>query len=267
MSTTATRRGPNPDGAEDCGFPVAGDLPVLGARGMAELDLMIEDCLGITPGEMNEIVAGQVVTLARKRYLGGNPGGRRIVVLAGSGGNGGQALAVARHLAEAGAEVALALTARPERISEPMRGELARLEALGVGLDLPEGAAGEKADLIVDGLIGYGPRGAPRGRVADLIRWANAATGPVLSVDVPSGFDAAAGTLREPAISADATLTLGLPKRGLTAESLRHAVGALYLADLGIPPALYARMSNPLQVTAMGGNGIWRIMRDSEAAG
>jgi NAD(P)H-hydrate epimerase len=62
----------------------------------------------------------------------------------------------------------------------------------------------------------------------------------VLSLDVPSGVDTTAGTVYDPSIRATATMTLALPKEGLQAADAREAVGELYLADISVPPSLYA---------------------------
>ncbi len=97
------------------------------------------------------------------------------------------------------------------------------------------------APLIVDGLIGYGLRDAPRGGVADLIRLAGAGR-RILSLDVPSGLDPTSGGVRDPAIQAQATLTLALPKAGLLSPAARGHVGRLYLADIGVPPAAFERL-------------------------
>ncbi len=98
-------------------------------------------------------------------------------------------------------------------------------------------------DLILDGLIGYSLRGEPRGHARDLIDWANGSHADILSLDVPSGFDAQTGTVFPNTVRATATLTLGLPKRGLQAPANRHAVWDLYLADISVPPVLYERLS------------------------
>jgi len=121
-------------------------------------------------------------------------------------------------------------------------------------------------DLILDGLVGYSLRGRPRGRAAQLIAWANAQAAPTLSLDVPSGFDAANGNILDPAMVADATLTLALPKRGLMAAALAQAVGALYLADISVPPGLYARLPEPLAVPPFATGDILRLLRPGEAA-
>ena len=71
---------------------------------------------------------------------------------------------------------------------------------------------------------------------------------PILSLDVPSGIDTASGVVYEPAIRAAATLTLALPKEGLRSEQAREMVGELFLADISVPPELYAAPSLGLDV-------------------
>ena len=94
------------------------------------------------------------------------------------------------------------------------------------------------ASVVIDALIGYGLEGAPRGRVAELIVMANLSGGRVLSLDVPSGVNATTGDVVSEAISPGRTLTLALPKTGLA-----RVPGALYVADIGIPLAVYERLS------------------------
>jgi NAD(P)H-hydrate epimerase len=88
--------------------------------------------------------------------------------------------------------------------------------------------------LVVDALIGYSLRGAPRGRVAELIALCNEHARRVLSLDVPSGLDASTGEAPGAIVHPERTLTLALPKTGLVAVR-----GELYLADIGIPPEVY----------------------------
>ncbi len=100
----------------------------------------------------------------------------------------------------------------------------------------------------MDGLIGYSLTGPPRGAAGELIRWANERGAPILALDAPSGLDTTSGEVHEPAIRATATLTLALPKRGLRAPGVANHVGELYLADISVPPSLYAEPSLALQV-------------------
>jgi len=94
-----------------------------------------------------------------------------------------------------------------------------------------------RAEIVVDALIGYGLRGAPRGRAAELIDLCNLRAARVLSLDVPSGLNATTGETLGTAIRPERTLTLALPKIGL-----QRVPGELYLADIGIPPEVFQRL-------------------------
>jgi NAD(P)H-hydrate epimerase len=98
-----------------------------------------------------------------------------------------------------------------------------------------------RSALILDGLLGYSLAGAPRGHAATLIAAANDSHVPILALDVPSGLSAETGEPFAPTIRAHRTLTLALPKLGLLARSARPYVGELFVADISVPPELYAR--------------------------
>ncbi len=176
------------------------------------------------------------------RYLGTPAArGKRVLLLVGTGGNGGGALVAARRLHNWGADVAVHLSADRGALSSVSRNQLDILETMSVRPGGPEELSDTPvADLIIDGIIGYSLTGAPRGGVARLVRWANQQDAPILSLDVPSGMDPTTGETFEPAIRATATMTLALPKTGLAVEAAQDAVGELYLADIGVPPSLYA---------------------------
>ena len=221
----------------------AGHLPYLTTRQMVEVDRMMVEEYGIRLVQMMENAGRALAHLARRRFLGGDPRGKRVAVLAGTGGNGSGALVAARRLANYGAEVQVAVTGADSAFKPVPAHQLQIVRR--IGLPVSQGAVGgdnERFDLIVDGLIGYSLQGAPRGAAADLIRWANAVATPVLALDVPSGVDTTTGTVFEPAIEAAATLTLALPKEGLRADGVAGHVGELYLADIGVPPALYGAL-------------------------
>jgi NAD(P)H-hydrate epimerase len=224
------------------GFPILDGWPEIDAAGMAEVDLLMTETYGISPEQMMENAGRALALVARNRFLGGNAAGQPVTVLAGAGGNGGGALAAARRLAAWGARVTVVLAQDPAAMTTVSGQQLSVLRKMGV---VPTASRHSAPALIVDGLIGYSLRGDPRGKALDLIGWANGTGGPVLSLDVPSGFDAQSGTLSHAVMQATATLTLALPKRGLHAAACRPAVGDLYLADISVPPALYERLSTP----------------------
>jgi NAD(P)H-hydrate epimerase len=120
---------------------------------------------------------------------------------------------------------------------------------MGIPVRLAEDVVqAETPDLVVDGVIGYSLQGAPRGTAVSLINWANSQNAPILALDAPSGVDTATGAVFEPAIQATATMTLALPKEGLRVPGVAAQVGELYLADISVPPQLYAEPALGLQV-------------------
>jgi NAD(P)H-hydrate epimerase len=160
-----------------------------------------------------------------------------IVVLAGPGGNGGGGICAARHLANRRARVTLVLS-DPARLSDASRFQHQVYESTPGREVRFEDLDSAAVDIIVDAVIGYGLRGAPRGMAAEMIAWANDSPAQSLALDVPSGVDATTGEAPGIAVGATTTLTLALPKTGLVPER----TGALVLADIGIPGAVYAKV-------------------------
>jgi NAD(P)H-hydrate epimerase len=228
------------------------EVPYLTTEQMIEVDrAMIED-FEIDLVRMMENAGRNLAHLARSRFLADDPVGKIVVVLAGTGGNGGGALVCARRLHGYGADVRVAITS--ENMTPVPAEQLRILENLDLPVlvnDLPF----SEAALIVDGIIGYSLEGAPRGRAAELIRWADDSPAPVLALDAPSGLDTTTGTLFDPAIIATATLTLALPKEGLRHPDASWNVGELYLGDISVPPQLYGRPPLNLEVGAVFAHG------------
>lgn len=220
----------------------AAEVPYLTTDQMIEVDRAMMEDYRIDLVRMMENAGRNLAHLARDRFLGGDPRGHRIVVLAGTGGNGGGALVAARRLHNYGAIVSVFVT-KPDDEFTPVPGQqLDLLRRMGLTIGSADGVESVGTlDAILDGVIGYSLQGAPRGEAGTLIRWANEQAAPVLSLDVPSGVDTTTGTVFEPAIRATATMTLALPKEGLRAPGVEDHVGELYLADISVPPALYNR--------------------------
>ncbi len=220
----------------------AGDVPYLTTDQMIEVDRAVMEDYRIDLVRMMENAGRNLAHLARERFLGGDPRGRRVVVLAGTGGNGGGTLVAARHLCNHGAAVSVFVT-KPSDDFTPVPGQqLDLLRRMGVTIgSVDDVESVERLDLVLDGVIGYSLQGAPRGEAGTMIRWTNDQAAPVLSLDAPSGVDTTTGTVFEPAIRATATMTLALPKQGLRAPGVETHVGELYLADISVPPELYSK--------------------------
>ena len=217
-------------------------MPYLTTEQMVEVDrAMIEDSR-IELIQMMENAGRNLAHLARRRFLNGEPVGKRVVVLAGTGGNGGGTLVAARRLHNWGVDIHVFITRTPDRFTPIPRHQLNILKRMRVPVATADRITDEQVPtLVVDGVIGYNLTGAPTGAAARLIEWANAQEAPVLALDAPSGIDTTTGTVYEPAVRADATMTLALPKEGLRAPGVAPHVGELYLADISVPPSLYAK--------------------------
>jgi NAD(P)H-hydrate epimerase len=215
---------------------------------MREVDRSMVEDFGIDLVRMMELAGRHLAEVARWHLPGRDAAGRSVVVLAGGGGNGGGALVAARRLAGWGARVTVLLSTPSARLAGVPAEQLAILERIPVAILDDDPEEDEVADLVLDGLIGYGRNGPPTGRTAELIGWANGQDAPIVSLDVPSGLDPDTGTPDAPTILAEATVTLALPKTGLLAPEARLFVGDLYLADIGVPPELYERQMLALEV-------------------
>ena len=226
-----------------------GEVPYLTTEQMVEVDrLMIED-FKIELIQMMENAGRNLAHLARVRFFDGDPTGKNVLVLAGTGGNGGGALVCARRLHNYGAQVKVFVTGTDETFSPISAHQLDILRRMKVPVAQAAAITTiEPPSLIVDGVIGYSLQGAPRGTASDLIQWANGQAAPILSLDVPSGIDTTTGTIYKPVIRATATMTLALPKEGLRAPGVEAQVGELYLADISVPPGLYAQAPLALEV-------------------
>ncbi len=211
-------------------------VPAVTAEQMREVNRIAVEETGPSIYQMMEN-AGRNLALLAIEFLGSNWTGAKILVLAGSGGNGGGGICAARHLANQGCEVELCL-ASPNRLKEVPAFQRKVFQSTSSGeieaADLPK----EPVDLVVDALIGYGLQASPRGAVAKLLRWASRVQAPILSLDVPSGINATTGHAPGDCIQPRWTMTLALPKTGL----LRERTGQLFLADIGIPEGVYRRM-------------------------
>ncbi|MET7583816.1 NAD(P)H-hydrate dehydratase [Streptomyces microflavus] len=161
--------------------------------------------------------------------------GSRVLLLVGSGDNGGDALYAGARLARRGAAVR-ALLLSPDRAHA---GGLAAF--LAAGGQVAEGADGlGPLDLVVDGITGIGGRGGLREEAVALLRAVTRDRDrtPVIAVDLPSGVEADSGEVHGEAVRADATVTFGTYKPGHLIDPAAEHAGALRLVDIGLGPEL-----------------------------
>lgn len=189
---------------------------------------------------------------------------RSVLVLAGTGNNGGDGLAVARHLHIAARPVRVLILGDPDRLAPDAGANFRALRQTAVPID----AAGEHDEarayervsaaiaetaptLVVDALLGTGAARPVEGAFAGAIRAINRARESggacfVVSLDLPSGLDADSGRPLGHAVHADVTVTFAALKIGFAALEAQPCLGEVELVPIGVPPELLARFGSPL---------------------
>lgn len=210
---------------------------------MRAMDRRATEEFGIPSIVLMENAALRVVEYLERVHASLN--GKSIAVLCGKGNNGGDGLAIARHLhTRFGAAVSVSLLADAASLKGDAAANLAMAEKCGVPIAVSANLAAEaardlgRADIIVDAVFGTGFHGAASGAAAAAIEAANASGRPIVAVDVPSGVDADTGHVEGPAIRADATVTLALGKPGLYLYPAVDYCGEIVVGHIGFPHAL-----------------------------
>ncbi len=160
-----------------------------------------------------------------------------VLCLCGPGGNGGDAMVAARHLAIDGVGVTVVRVGAPPSGDAAIQLEICKAMGLRV-VDVTDPRACpplRDCALIVDGLYGTGLSRTIDGVAAALVGAVNAAGIPVLSLDLPSGLDCDTGEPLGPCIRAQLTATFSAPKLGFSNPSARHWTGEVRVVPIGAP--------------------------------
>lgn len=207
-------------------FFAAARIPVLTADEMRAWDEHAIQSLGVPERVLMES-AGRAAAAVIDRL---HPHGR-VVAAVGSGNNGGDAMVVVRTLRAWGRDVAAVQGGARAPDAGLLHGWEVEMVDAARAEDAFRGAA-----VIVDGLLGTGASGAPRGAYADAIAAMNRAGRPVVALDGPSGVDLTTGASPGEAVRADVTVTFGAPKRGLLLFPGRELAGRIVAVEIGFPP-------------------------------
>lgn len=172
--------------------------------------------------------------------------GKKVIILAGRGNNGGDGLVAARHLINNGAMPITFLLGASEQLSPDSQINFGILQKMTNEIyPLTEESHCEKliwelldGDIIIDAIYGIGFKGGFSDFETGVVKLINHVKLPALSVDIPSGVDADSGNVRGEAVKAAATVTFALPKPGLILEPGRDYAGKLTIADISIPKSL-----------------------------
>jgi len=204
-------------------------LPHLGSAQVKEVDALTAERFGIPVDWLMEAAGWQVARFCTEPTA----------VVCGAGNNAGDGLAAARHLHRWG-RLASVSCAASERLRGAAARELAALRRIGVEVSADLDLRG--ASMVADAIFGTGISRAPEGRFANWIEAINGSGLPVIAVDMPSGLDADSGVAYAPAVRATTTVTLGLPKAGLTTADGPRLAGEVWVVDIGVPFEAYAAL-------------------------
>ena len=195
--------------------------PLITPQESGRLDLASDD-----PPELLMERAGLGVALVAVEM--GLGYGDRVTILAGRGNNGGDGYVAAKYLARRGIDVTIHPFGYPRGDGSPAR--MAALAAVRSGARIATPGEPDRSDLIIDAVFGVGFRGILPDAV---VPWTRLDT-PLLAVDIPSGLDAAAGTVEGAAFYADVTITFQAAKTGHVLGEGPERSGELVVFDIGL---------------------------------
>ncbi|MFM8473704.1 MAG: NAD(P)H-hydrate dehydratase [Candidatus Kapaibacterium sp.] len=210
-------------------------IPVLTPQAMREADAAGIKELGLSSLQLMENAARSTTDIVHRLV----PSGTSVVVLCGTGNNGGDGFAMARMLCSTHA-VRVAWIGDPERMTAETSHEYAACVEAGVPcvhLVSEEAIASqflEPVACIIDALIGIGGSCHLRGLVVPLLRHVNALSCMRIAVDVPTGLDAGDGTAHEECFAAHHTITMAAPKYGHYLRAGKDVCGSLHVASIGL---------------------------------
>jgi NAD(P)H-hydrate epimerase len=225
-------------------------MKVVTAEEMRRIDEKTIEEYGV-PGVVLMERAGLAVALRIKEIFGR----KRVLVVSGSGNNGGDGFVVARDLYEEGWDVRVFLTSKPEDLKGDALLQYKIAKKYGVPifpvrqLLTHHSSLVMKHSIFIDALLGTGLSKNVTGLLSEVIHLINKINLPVISVDIPSGISSDNGQIMGEAVKADYTVTFGLPKRGHLLYPGAEYTGKLFIENIGFPAKLLA--SNNLNVSVL----------------
>jgi NAD(P)H-hydrate epimerase len=209
------------------------------AEQVRELDRIAIEELGI-PGETLMERAGIAAFDELRRTW---PAARRLSIVCGPGNNGGDGFVLARHAAAAGYTVQVALLGDAGRLRGAAGTACQRVRDSGLEIQAYTAASLDGADAIIDALFGTGLAREVQGAWAACIKDMNRSPAPVLAMDIPSGLNADTGRVLGVCVSAELSVSFIGLKQGMFTGDARNCCGRVVFDDLGVPAALYERVT------------------------
>ncbi|HEU5163545.1 MAG TPA: NAD(P)H-hydrate epimerase, partial [Thermoanaerobaculia bacterium] len=214
-------------------------MKILDSDQMRSIDRRATEEFGVPSILLMENAAVAVADVVAERF----PEAARVAIFCGTGNNGGDGFALARHLASRGIETGIFLFGDRSRIAGDALANLEACDRLGLAVAPIDNADrldraivfASRSDLVVDAIFGTGLARAATGLHADAIIALGALEVPVLAIDVPSGIDASRANPPGPAVEAAITVTFAAPKIAHVFSPAADYCGEVVVADISIP--------------------------------
>ena len=244
-------------------------IPVLSRDQMRAFDKHAIDVCHVPSLVLMENAGRGATDVLVRELLDGDAANARVIVVCGTGNNGGDGLVIARHLLLRGADPTVWLCGDVGKASPDARTNLAAWRGVGGEVrELPPGSPIEalrealgEADFVVDALFGTGLDRPIDGFLAEVVLAINAGTVPRFAVDLPSGLDADTGRTLGVAVDAHATVTFAHHKLGLLTPGGAALGGRVFVVDIGVPGTLVAHVGGSAQLLERADLGHWLVPR------
>ena len=226
-------------------------MRVFNTQQMREAERRTIDEIGVPSIVLMENAGRQVVAAMESTFE--SLASMHVAVLCGRGNNGGDGFVVARTLLGRDMAVSVVLVGESAQVKGDAKINLDILRALGIDvIEIADAGAWElhgaeilDADLVVDALVGTGISDGLSGLYETVVADLNAASTPVVAIDLPSGLSADSPEPMGPVVDAALTVTLGAPKISLVLPPGEVLAGTLVIADIGIPAAVINSVDGP----------------------
>lgn len=160
---------------------------------------------------------------------------RKVLILCGGGNNGGDGLAMARHLHNRGHKIHIALCTEPNKYQGDAVINWRIVDAMRLQRSVWADALYQKVDLIIDAIFGTGLTANPRPPFEQIVRQVEQTRTPILAIDIPSGLDCDTGRPFGPCIRATRTVTFVAQKKGFLNPEAKQFTGEVSIIDIGCP--------------------------------
>jgi len=203
--------------------------------------------------DLMERAAGKLFEWIRENI----PHSKTVMIFAGPGNNGGDALALARMMTNSSYSVETFIVNTDSTFSNDFTANLHRLKETGntpfIISDIGSFPGIVKSSLIIDGIFGSGLSRQPSGLTAEVIRKINSSGGMIISIDIPSGLscDGSLPDETDLIIKADTTLSLQFPKLSFMSDECSDFTGKWEVLDIGLLPEAIEKESTPYYYTTI----------------